>query len=96
MVKINNKEFKIYDLDSNKTIYERIAADMKTLPNFLIFKGGIPDIEIFSTDQNIKVTNLLDIFENTPNIKDLYTQLKNIEKDLLENITLQIYEKNLE
>jgi len=89
MVKINNKEFKIYNLDSNKTIYERIAADMKTLPNFLIFKGGIPDIDIFSTEQNIEVLNFLDIIENTPNIKDIYIQIKDLEKDLVENITFQ-------
>ena len=89
MVKINNKQFKIYDLDSNKTIYERIAADMKTLPKFLIFKGGIPDIEIFSTDKNIEVLNLLDIIENTPNIKEIYTQIKNFEEELVENIIFQ-------
>ena len=56
---------------------------MKTLPKFLIFKGGIPDIEIFSTDKNIEVLNLLDIIENTPNIKEIYTQIKNFEERLI-------------
>ena len=89
MVKINNKDFKTYDLDSNKTIYERIAADMNTLPKFLIFKEGIPDIEVFSTNQNIEVIDLLDIISNTPNIYDLYKDIKNVEKNLVENMSLQ-------
>ena len=91
MVKINNKEFKIYDLDSNNTIYERIAADMETLPDFLIFKEGIPDIEFFSTDKNIEVINLLEIIKNIPNIKDIYTQIKKYEKDLVKHITFETY-----
>jgi hypothetical protein len=89
MVKINDREFKTYDLDTLKTIYERIAADMKTLPKFLIFKNGLPDIALFSTNKNIEVDNLLDSIKNIENIYELYKKVKTIEENMLENITLQ-------
>ena len=90
MVKINDKEFTTYDLDTIKTIYERIAAGMNTLPKFLIFKNGLPpDIPVFSTNINIQVDNLLNIIENEKNIYELYKHIKSLEDNLVENITLQ-------
>ena len=88
MVKINNRDFKIYDLDSEKTINERIAVDMKTLPNFLIFPNGIPSIEMFSKDQNIDVIDLLDIIKRGSNIVDVYDKLKEYEDVTIGNISM--------
>ena len=89
MVKINNKEFRTYDLDSEKTIFSRIAAEMKTLPKFLIFTKGIPDIEIFSSDSNIEVLNLLDIIENASSLTELYYTIQKYSSILVENINLK-------
>ena len=89
MVKINNKEFKTYDLDSETTIFSRIASEMKTLPKFLIFTDGIPDIEVFAVDENIEVLNLLEIIINTTNIYDLYNEVKKYKDKILEYFDLQ-------
>jgi len=79
MVKINNEEFKTYDLDSEQTIYQRIAANMNTLPNFLYFPAGIPTIEDFSIDQNIEVVNLIDIIKKGTDITSVYNEIKKYE-----------------
>ena len=41
MVRINGKKFTIYTLDNTDTIKNRIAADMDTLPKYLIFPEGM-------------------------------------------------------
>jgi len=79
MVKINNEEFKTYDLDSEQTIYQRIAANMNTLPKFLYFPAGIPTIEDFSIDQNIEVVNLIDVIKKGTDIASVYNEIKKYE-----------------
>jgi hypothetical protein len=79
MVKINNEEFKTYVLDSEQTIYQRIAANMNTLPRFLYFPAGIPTIEDFSIDQNIEVVNLIDIIKKGTDITSVYNEIKKYE-----------------
>ena len=80
MVKINNRDFKIYDLDSEKTINERIAVDMKTHPNFLVFPNGIPTIETFSKDQNIVDKSDIIIHEKIIEKDKILQRLKGNEK----------------
>jgi hypothetical protein len=36
---LNGKEFKIYDYDTQKTITERIASQLRTTPKYLWYKG---------------------------------------------------------
>ena len=62
---------------------------MKTLPKFLIFTKGIPDIEIFSSDSNIEVLNLLDIIENASSLTELYYTIQKYSSILVENINLK-------
>ena len=89
MVKINNKEFTIYNLDSEQTIYERIAANMNTLPKFLIFPAEIPTIVDFSIDQNIDVHNLIDVIKNGTDITSVYKEIKTYENETIGTFTLK-------
>lgn len=44
MVRINRKEFPLYELDNQDTIIQRIASTMTTIPKYLYFPGGIPTV----------------------------------------------------
>lgn len=59
MVKLNDSYFPLYEQDSQTTILERIAATLNTLPKYLYFPHGIPDISEFRSKTDIIVENLL-------------------------------------
>lgn len=80
MVKINNKEFKIYDLDNINTIKSRISADLNTLPEYLLnFNFSMEDI---IKKSNIKVLDLLDILKNTSSFSEFYKKYQDSIKDI--------------
>lgn len=58
MVNVNNKKFKIYDLDTLESIINRIASQMKTLPKYLYFPFT-PKLEDFKGNLNLVVTDNL-------------------------------------
>ena len=60
MLLINGKEFLIYELDTQKSFINRLAAYYNTLPKYLYFPNGIPDIY---TQDNIIVEDLLQIIK---------------------------------
>jgi len=65
MVKINGRKVEIYELDTIDSIFIRIATALETIPKYLYFRSGIPDIKIFYTENNIEVEDILnDIKEN--------------------------------
>ena len=47
MVKLNDADFLLYEQDTQITILERIANTMDTLPKYLYFPNGVPDIDNF-------------------------------------------------
>ena len=59
MVKLNDSDFPLYEQDTQTTILERIAATLNTLPKYLYFPHGIPDISEFRSKADIIVENLL-------------------------------------
>lgn len=61
MVKINEqKEFAIYDLDTQQSAILRLASSMSTIPKYLYFPDKLPSMsEFYSINGNIKVENLL-------------------------------------
>ena len=63
MVQINGtSNFVVYELDTQKSAMSRLAAQMKTIPKYLYFPDGVPDIDKFrEKDGNITVENLLKI-----------------------------------
>ena len=60
MLLINGEEFLIYELDTQKSFINRLAAYYKTLPKYLYFPNSIPDIY---TQDDIIVEDLLQIIK---------------------------------
>lgn len=84
MVNFNNKQIKIYDLDSIKSIIKRLAKKENTIPKFIYFPNGEPLIENLSEDTNIEYENILTYIKEKNTFNELYEKLKN--KLSLENI----------
>ena len=61
MVLINKKiKFIVYELDTQKSAINRLAAELKTLPNYLYFPSGIPTLNEFHNERgDIVVEDLL-------------------------------------
>ena len=59
MVKLNDSNFTLYEQDTQTTILDRIAVTLNTLPKYLYFPHGIPDISEFRSKSDIIVENLL-------------------------------------
>jgi len=101
MVYINNKEFRIYSLDTKTSIISRIASNLNTIPQFLYFTSGIPTLGGFQSSDNIIVENLFDIIKNSIDFNELYLEIK--DKIQQQNLDINeivkifiIYNKNLE
>ena len=57
-------EFVVYDLDTQKSAVNRLAAVMKTIPKYLYFQDGVPDILQFrEKDKSIVVEDILQIIK---------------------------------
>lgn len=83
MVKVNGKEFKIYDLDTQTSIISRIAASNKTLPKYIYFPEGKPTLEQFKNSDNIIVEDLLKIIKDDDNsFYNIYQEVKTKNENL--------------
>ena len=82
MVLLNREDFKIYDLDSDDSIIDRIAYKENTLPVFLYF---LPDGVINVKSTFINVINLLTIINSFTDFTELY---KNINTKLNKNFNI--------
>ena len=81
MVYINeNYQFIVYNLDTQQSAINRLAADMETLPKYLYFPDGIPTIEKFyEEDGNIRVEDLFKIITSEDagyDFNEIFKQLK--------------------
>ncbi len=47
MVLINGQNFQTYDLDSVQSIINRLASQYNTLPKYIYFPNGVPNINTF-------------------------------------------------
>jgi hypothetical protein len=65
MVLVNNKKFKIYDLDTIETFKARLAASNDTLEKYLYFPNGITYDDIIDPNNNIVYENLLKTIKNS-------------------------------
>ena len=77
-MKVNDKKFQTYTLDTPETVLSRIAALFSTLPKYLYFEGGQPTLDDISSDKNVTVINLLDIIRKFPSedsIKKLFKEI---------------------
>ena len=92
MVKINDQNFTVYDLDTTQSVINRIAAEMKTLPKYLYFGFPISDIqEIRKTNVNIPVENILGVLTSDKASYDFAKVYSKI-KDKAEELHLDFYE----
>src|SRR6056300_1042677 len=91
MVRINgNYNFNIYDLDTQKTIIDRLASEMKTISKYLYFADNIPDIKQFlEKDGEINVEDLLETITND-NVGYDFVALFNKIKDKLKQQKLDL------
>jgi hypothetical protein len=58
---VNGKKIDTYSLDTRESLIVRIASVYKTLPKYLRFPDGFPDV---IPPTNIPVENLLEIIKN--------------------------------
>ena len=93
MVKINGIDFKIYELDTLDSIIRRIAAKMNTIPKYLYFENGIPNLDEFKSDDNIIVEDFLDYIKTNSSgldFAEFFSTVENyveqLELDLMEDI----------
>lgn len=92
MVKVNGKNFVIYDMDTLQTILDRIAVQNNTTTKYLYFEDGIPDLDKFSTDDDIIVENLLDVIKKYSSENKTFESLYNYIEDKLAQQKLDLME----
>ena len=92
MVKVNGKNFVIYDMDTLQTILDRIAVQNNTTTKYLYFEDGIPDLDKFSTDDDIIVENLLDVIKKYSSENKTFDSLYNYIEDKLAQQKLDLME----
>jgi len=74
----NNKQIIISELDSEKTIKNKISVQIGTLSKYLYFPNGFP--KTFSENQNYIVEDLLETIKTYVSTKFNFTELYNILK----------------
>ena len=62
MVKINGDKFEVFDLDTKKSFLDRLALKIGTLPLYLYFPDGFPDLQ---ESKDIEVEDLLTTIKNS-------------------------------
>jgi len=71
-MRVNKKQFTVYELDNEETIINRIASDLNTIPKYIYFSDGIPeDLE----SSSVSVENLLELIKKQKNAKELYKNI---------------------
>jgi hypothetical protein len=91
MVRINETyQFDVYDLDTQQSTTERLAAEMNTIPKYLYFPNGTPDITDFhNKDENIYVEDILEIITSDSAGYNFVTIFNNL-KDKIDKTKLDL------
>ncbi|CCV02483.1 Dynein-like beta chain [Armadillidium vulgare iridescent virus] len=77
---VNGKDFKIYSLDTNKTIVERLATMFRTIPKYLLFSDIVLNTQADEDNENTTT-------EGEPNfLKVESINVKNVIDDIKESI----------
>ena len=71
-----NKEFAIYDLDTNDSIINRIASELDTLPRFLYFPDFPDKVLNAPNTSEIIVEDLFSIIKHTEDFEELFQNIK--------------------
>ena len=84
-------DFKIYDLDNEKSVINRLASELKTIPKYLYFPEGIPSLDMFNEANPIIVEDLLQAIRSEEAGID-FVSLANQLKDKLSQRSLKLKE----
>ena len=78
MVQINGKtKIVVYEMDDQKSVINRIAAYFNTMPKYIYFPQGVPNIRDFREDEkNIVVEDLFSKIKEGESFRDLYDEMK--------------------
>lgn len=79
-MKVNNKKFQTYILDTPQTVLSRIAALFSTVPKYLYFPDGQLTQDDILSDKNVTVVNILGDIQNFSSenpIENLFSQILN-------------------
>lgn len=82
MVRFNNVQFKVYDLDTIDTVFDRLASNLKSLPNYLYFPDGLPTMDMIYSDININVENLYETIISNSSKADSFEQIQIFLEDI--------------
>lgn len=91
MVRFNNVQFKVYDLDTIDSVFDRLAANLKSLSKYLYFPDGLPNMDMIYSDQNINVENLYETIITNSSTTESIEQIENF----LENIKQKLVQQDL-
>ena len=58
-INVKTVELTIYDLDTQKSAFTRLASEIKTIPRYLYFPQGVPSLEQLNKEDSITVEDLL-------------------------------------
>jgi hypothetical protein len=81
MVRFNNKQMKIYDLDTEDSIFSRLSSILNTDVELLYFPDGVPTAKELYEDKNIEVVDLKSIIENAENLTYIYNYIYKINEE---------------
>lgn len=96
MVRINKKlNFIVYKLDTQKSAINRLATELKTLPNYLYFPSGVPSLNDLHDDEGDIVVE--DLFKTilSPSKDDFVGNLEEIKEKITQqklNMLLDIFQ----
>ena len=80
---VKSFELDIYDLDNQKSVLNRLASEMKTIPRYLYFPEGVPSLEQLNKEYSITVEDLLqDIISTNKGDLDFVTFANSIKGKL--------------
>ena len=88
MIKINNIDFPIYELDTVKSILNRLAASFNTLSEYLDFPNKLTLKDLHS--QNIIIVDILKDIKTSP-LTDLINKYKDVRKEFLTDKIIPIW-----
>lgn len=86
---VKSFELDIYDLDNQKSVLNRLASEMKTIPRYLYFPEGVPSLEQLNKEDSITVEDLLEPIISIDKYLDFVT-FANIIKGKLDQQKLDL------
>ena len=87
---LNSKNFVVYDIDTNESILNRIALQLRTIPDF-VYISEIHDLSNLKDGENIIATSLQKDIEDeySKNYNQNFTEFYNLVKNRYPNVSFE-------